>query len=283
MERPRMLRDPLVAVARLELSEVLRSRWLLFCLGVYAVLGAVFVLVGMRESGVVGFTGTGRVLLSFSHALVLLLPLLGLTATGQVVNRAREEGALELLFSHPVSRGAYFVAVSAVRYAILVVPLVVLLPAIALWGQATFGEPVPWAYLSRALATCAALLAASVAIGLWISTRVRNQAKALMLLLLVWAAFTALLDFALAGMMLQWRVQPQAVFALAALNPVQAARMALLATADPQLGTLGPVGFYLAHRVGPEQLLLLGIGWPALLALACWSWTLRTFGKGDLI
>lgn len=273
----------IIAIARLELSEVLRSRWLVFCLGVYGVLGAVFVLVGMRESGVIGFTGTGRVLLSFSHALVLLLPLLGLTATGQVVNRAREDGALELLLSHPVSRSAYFIAVSLVRYLVLLVPLFALLPAIALWGQLAFGEPVPWSFLLRALAVSAALLAASVGIGISISTRVRNQAKALMLLLLVWASLVALLDFTLAGMMLQWRLQPQVVFALATLNPVQCARMALLSAAEPELGTLGPVGFYLANRVGGGALLALGIGWPAAIASSCWFSSLRSFNRGDLI
>jgi len=272
-----------MAIARLELSEVLRSRWLLFCLVVYAVLGVVFVLVGMRESSVVGFTGTSRALLSFSHALVLLLPLLGLTATGQVINRARDDGALELLFSHPVGRGSYFAAVTAVRLATLAVPLVVLLPGMALWARIAFGEAVPWGFLARALLTSTSLLAASVAIGLAISARVRNQAKALMLLLLVWAAFIAFLDFALAGLMLQWRLQPQVVFTLAVLNPVQCARMALLSAVEPELATLGPVGFYLAHRVGAGALLALGICWPALLALSLWSLTLRSFVKRDLV
>ncbi len=50
------------------------------------------------------------------HALVLLLPLLALTATGQVVNRARDDGTLELLFSQPIRREAfYFAAVTARR------------------------------------------------------------------------------------------------------------------------------------------------------------------------
>ena len=266
----------LVAAGRLELSEVLRSRWLVFCLGIYAVLGGVFMFVGMRESGVLGFTGTGRVLMSFSHALVLLLPLLGLTATGQVVNRARDEGTLELLLSHPISRTAWFVAVSAVRYLVLLVPLLVLLPGIAIWGQIAFGEPVPWAFLLRTLGVGAALLATSVAIGLAISTWVRNQAKALMVPLVVWASFVA-------GRMLQWRLQPQVVFALATLNPVQCARMALLAAADPELGTLGPVGFYLANRVGAGTLLALGLGWPTLVALSFWSGSLRSFSRGDVI
>ena len=43
MNRP--LRSYL-AVAQLDLAEVLRSRWLLFCVIVYAVLAVVFLMVG---------------------------------------------------------------------------------------------------------------------------------------------------------------------------------------------------------------------------------------------
>ena len=54
------LRREIAVVARLDLAEVLRSRWLVFCLVVHTLLAAVFVLVGLRESGVIGFTGMGR-------------------------------------------------------------------------------------------------------------------------------------------------------------------------------------------------------------------------------
>ena len=90
--------------ARLDLAEVRRSRWITFCVAVYAVLAGVLVLVGMRESTLLGFTGVGRVLLAFSHALVLVLPLLALTATGQLVGRARDDGSLELLLAQPLAR-----------------------------------------------------------------------------------------------------------------------------------------------------------------------------------
>jgi ABC-type transport system involved in multi-copper enzyme maturation permease subunit len=276
-------REEVCAVARLEMAEVLRSRWLLFCLGVYGVLAAVFVLVGMRESSVLGFTGMGKVLLALSHALVLLLPLLGLVATGQVINRVREDGSLELLFGHPIGRRSYFVAVSLVRYAVLVLPLVLLMLAMGLYGRFVLGHAVPWAFLFRALLVSSALLAFAVAVGLMISTYVRNPSKALMLALLVWAACIALMDFAMIGLMLQWRLQPLAVFAIAVLNPVQDARLALLSTAEPELSTLGPVGFYLANRVGTGFLAVLGIAWPALLGLCCWALTLRRFRTGDLL
>ena len=69
------------------------------------------------------------------------------------------------------------------------------------------------------------------------------------------------MDFALAGMMLQWRMEPRVVFVLAALNPVQSIRMALLSSADPELSVLGPVGFYLANQIGSTGLYVLGVGW----------------------
>jgi ABC-2 type transport system permease protein len=273
----------ILAVARLDLAEVLRSRWLLFCTSLYGALAGLFVLVGVRESTILGFTGMSRVLLSLCHALVLLLPLLALTACGHVVNRARADGTLEVLFSHPIRRGEYLDAVTLVRLSALVVPLAVLMPLLGVLGRVAFGEPIPWSFVGRALALCAALLFCFVGVGLAVSTFVANQAKAMMVLLLLWVLGVALLDFALVGVMLEWRLDPAAVFLLAGLNPVEAARMALLSAAEPSLGTLGPVGFYLAHRLGPGALFAHGLGWPTVVGLAAWLAARRRFSRGDLI
>ncbi len=79
---------------------------------------------------------------------------------------------------------------------------------------------------------CSALIWAFTGGGLAVSTFVRNQAKAVMILLGIWVASVALLDFLLIGVMLQWRLNPQSVFLLAALNPVEASRLALLSSAE---------------------------------------------------
>jgi ABC-2 type transport system permease protein len=270
-------------VARLDFAEVRRSRWLLFCQIVHAILAGTFVLVGLRESGVVGFTGMGRALMSWSHALLFLLPLLALSATGQVVNSARDDGSLELLLSNPVSRAAYFLGTSLVRVLALVLPLLVAMPLMALFGTLAFGQQVPWGFLVRGMAVSTSLLLCFVAIGLLVSVMVRNQAKALMLTILVWIAGVALIDFGLVGVMLQWELPPQAVFALAILNPVQCARLALLSAAQPELSTFGPVGFFLANRIGANGLLLLGLGWPLLLGVTAWVWSLASFRRRDLV
>lgn len=271
------------AAARLDLAEVLRSRWLLFCAGAYLLLATVFVLVGLRESTVIGFTGVGRVLLSLCHALLLVLPLLALTAVGPVIGRAREEGALELLFSQPLRRSAWFVGVSLTRYAVLVVPLAVLMVGLGLYGQLAHHQQVPWGFLGRAIVISAALLAAFAGVGMWISVAVRNPARVTTYIVLVWALGVALLDFGLIGVMLRWRLDAHAVFTLAALNPVQDARLALLSGLEPDLATLGPVGFYLANRIGMNALYLLGVGWPALVGVGAWLGAFTTFRRSDLV
>jgi len=271
------------AVARLDWAEVVRSRWLVLCLGLYGLLAAVFVLVGLRESSVMGFTGMGRVLFSLCHALVLLLPLVALSVTGQVINRARDDGALELLLSHPVRRSSYLLAVGGVRYLAVTVPLAVLLVALGVGGAWIGGAPLHLDFVARSVGVTAALLWAFAGLGLAVSVQVRSPARAMTWLVLFWVAGAALLDFGLIGLLLQWRLEPQAVFLLAVLNPVQTARLALLSAAEPDLATLGPVGFYLANRIGADGLLALGIGWPLAFGTLCFAFALRRFRRGDLV
>lgn len=271
------------AVARLDFGEVRRSRWLGFSASVYALFAAMFVFIGLRESGVVGFTGSGRVLLSLAHALVLVLPLLALTATCQVVNKARDDGTLEVLFSHPLSRLGYLAGVTVTRYAVLLLPLVGIVVAVSAFGGLLGGDPVSWLLGLRILAVSAAMLCAGVGVGLAVSVVTRDQARAIVTALVVWAAGVALLDFALIGLLLQWHMNPRMVFILASINPVQCARLALLSGVQPELASFGPVGFYLATHVGPRALLALGVAWPAAVGLGAWLVALRSFRSGDVV
>jgi ABC-2 type transport system permease protein len=273
----------LVVVVRLDFAEVLRSRWLVFCVGVFALIAAIFTFVGLRESTVLGFTGMSRALLSFMNVLVLVLPLLALTATTQAIARARDDGALELLLTQPISRSEYFGALAVVRYLALLLPLAALVVVMSALGVIVFGEEVAWSFLFRTLALSAALLWAFVGLGLLVAAYVHDLAKAIMYALLLWALGVALLDFALVGMMLAWRLDARVVFLLAALNPVEASRLALLSSATPDLGVLGPVGFFLATRIGPSALFALGIAWPGLVGTAAFAVAMQRFRRADLV
>jgi ABC-2 type transport system permease protein len=169
-----------------------------------------------------------------------------------------------------------------VRFAALAVPLAAVMAALALLAGAQ-GQAVPWAFFARALAVCVALLGAYVGVGLATSVLVRHPARATTVVFAIWTASVVLLDFAGISLLLQWRLPAQAVFALAAANPVQAARLALLSSAEPTLATLGPVGFYLAHRLGTGALFALGVAWPAAVGVIGWLVAWRAFRRGDAV
>ncbi len=272
-----------VAIARLDLAAIRRSRWIWFCLATYTVLAAVLVTASSRESAILGFTGSSRVLLSFCHALLLALPLIALTATAPVIQRAREDGSLELLLSQPLSPGSWFAATFATRYLALLAPLAVAMLGIGAWGQLAYGDPIPWPFIARALLISASLLFAFAGIGALISAYVRDPARVITYLVVAWALGVALLDFGLIGMLLRWHVNARVVFGIAIANPVEAARLALLAQLQPDLGTYGPVGFYLAHRIGSGALFALGVAWPAVIGMLTATAAFLRFRRSDRV
>jgi ABC-2 type transport system permease protein len=271
------------AIARLDLAAIRRSRWIWFCVATYAVLAIVLVMASGRESPILGFTGSSRVLLSFSHALLLALPLIALTATAPAIQRAREDGSLELLLSQPLPAATWFAATFVVRYLVLVVPLALAMVGIGAWGQIAHGDAIAWTFVARVLAISASLLLAFAGIGACISAYVRDPARVITYLILAWALGIALLDFGVIGVLLRWQVDPHAVFALAVANPVEAARLALLSNLQPDLGTYGPVGHYLANHIGTGALFAIGVAWPAAIGVFTAALAFLRFSRSDRV
>lgn len=279
-----MTATPTRALFRLELAEALRSRWLVFTAVVYAIVFGGFVWLGLRESTVLGFTGLSRVILNVSNAIVLAVPLVALVATSGTVVRARQSGFFELMLSQPVRRGDWFSSVIASRFLVIVGPLVVLFLGALAAGPALHGRDAALApMVVRSLAVTAALGWAFVGIGFWISASARTPERATVMALVAWLVASALHDFALVGVLLRVRLSPEVVFGLAAVNPVEAARIAILSGVDPDLSVLGPVGFWLANTLGPKVSFAIGVAWPALLGtFAMWR-AERRLSSGDLV
>lgn len=270
------------AVMHLDWVDVRRSRWLVFCVSIYLLFMLVFVFAGFRESSVLGFTGMGRVLFSLTHSLILLLPLVALMASGAVISGGREAGTLEVLFAQPLSRASYFLGITLVRVSILIIPFLAILLLLTLVGMAA-GQPVQPAFVFRCAVVSSGLILAFVAFGMAVSTFVRSTTRGVIYLLLVWLVGVLVNDFALIGLMLKWRVPPEMVFVLASLNPLQSARMGLLSAAESQLSVLGPIGFFLTHKIGAIWLFVLGTVWPLIAGMIVWTLALKNFCKKDLL
>jgi ABC-2 type transport system permease protein len=268
---------------RLELADALRSRWFGFVCAIYAGVFAVFVWLGLRESSVLGFTGVSRVLLNVANAIVVVVPLLALVSTSQSVVRARTGGTFELLLTQPCRRRDWFHGLVASRLTILLAPLIAAVAVAVIFGLAfDGGDPALSPMALRSLGIAAALVWAFVGAGVYLSTVARTIDRAVVYALALWLLVAALHDFALIGTLLQLRVPPRLVFGLAASNPVEAARIALLAGADPDLSVLGPVGFWLAHTLGAGRALAVGILWPALLGTSMLALAARRLERIDL-
>lgn len=276
--------SPTRVMWRLELAEALRSRWIVFTAVVYSAVFGLFVWLGLRESSVLGFTGVSRVVLNVSNAVVLAVPLVALVATSQTIVRARQSGFFELMLSLPVRRRDWLAGIVASRFLVVVGPLVVLLACALVYG-AVSGERdaalVPT--VLRTLAVTSSLAWAFIGIGFWISACARTPERATVLALVAWIGASALHDFALIGALLRFRLAPAAVFALAAANPVEAARIAVLGSVDPDLSVLGPVGFWLANTLGPSATLAVGVLWPALLGTFALHRAERRLARADLV
>ena len=132
-------------------------------------------------------------------------------------------------------------------------------------AAALFGEPGTFAVVARCLAISLSLAWAFLGVGLFVSSVARTAERAVVYALLVWVVATALHDFALVGLLLHARVPPRIVFALAAINPSEAARIGILTSVDPELSVLGPVGFYIANTLGATRALFVAVAWPFVL------------------
>lgn len=272
----------MTALARLEIAGVLRARLLAASAGAAALLVLMFVALAARESAVVAFTGFDRVLTGLGLAALLLVPLLSLFATVLSIASARQQGVLEWYLSHPVSRDAVFWSMWWPRALAAGGPVVAAVAGIGA-AAAAVGSPVPLADLLRLGAILAGQSVCFAAVGAWLSVTSPSLEQALLRGIVVWMASTALLDFALIGAMLRWHVPPHAVFALSALNPVQAGRLGLLSGADPDLGVLGPVGTWLTTTLGPTGTLTYALGWPILAAALALFAARRAFVRRDLL
>jgi ABC-2 type transport system permease protein len=278
-----MFSDSSRAFFRLELAEALRSRWLLFTCAVYGVVFAGFLWLGASESTVLGFTGLSRVALNLSNAIVMVVPLVVLVATCQSIVRARSSGFFELMLSQPCRRSEWLTGLVGSRLVVLVGPLVLLLAGMTLVGVLRGEGTAILSIAGRTLLVGVTLAWAFLGMGLLVSSVARTGERATVLALLVWAVTSALHDFALIALLLKVRLPASTVFTLAAANPVEAARIAILAGVDPDLSVLGPVGFWLANTLGPIWSLAIGAVWPLALGTGATWMARRRLETADLV
>jgi Cu-processing system permease protein len=258
----------LSTIAQRELHEALRNKWLWFYAVGFAALAFALSQAGLSASGYSGLGGFGRTAASLINAVLLFVPLIGLTVGAGSVAADRERGTLLYLLAQPVNRAEVFFG-KAVGAALAVVTALALGFGLAGIGLATAGGGDAQAYLALAGYTLLLALAALGA-GFVISALTRKAATASGAALIVWLALVFLGDVSVIATTLAIRPTPALLFGMLVFNPLQAFKLSAIYSLRATLDTLGPVGQYAMREFGTNlPLVLLG-----LLA----AWIVVTFG-----
>jgi Cu-processing system permease protein len=247
----------IITIARRELQDAVRSRWFLLYTIAFATLGLAVSFVSSAGSGGAGLSGFGRTTAGLINLVLLVVPLMALTAGAGSIASDRERGMLAYVLSQPVARfevllGKYL-GLSGALLACLCLGLGVC-SAILTWkGLRASPASMLWlAGLSFALAL--AMLSA----GMLISTLARRASVAVGTAIFVWLALVFVTDLALMAGAVALRLRIEQLFALSLANPLQVFKMWSLHAVETSLDVLGPAGLYASEEYGQRLHLIFG-------------------------
>lgn len=245
---------PILAIARRELTEAIRSRWIIRAGGLFAILALALAIFGTRSVGAAGIGGFSRTALSLLNLVLYMAPLLALLLgiTGMAADR--EDGALEVLLAQPIGRASVVLGKFCGLGAALAAALLGGFGAAGIVIGIAGADADVGGYLML-IARALGLGLAFLSIGLWIAAATGNRSRALTVGLMIWFASVVLYDLAIVGTTawLGGGMLRAAIGLLIVANPVDLVRVSTLVqlggvdsfglTAQALIGFLrGPIG-----------------------------------------
>lgn len=254
--------ETLLVLTRKEFSQAARSRWLAAFSTAFLALGAVLAAAG-ASGAAFGGGGFGRATAALVNLVLLIVPLLGLSAGALAVSGEREARTLEQLLCLPVTAEEVFwgkfLGVGWALAGALALAFAALGTLLAAQGGLAHAGAYAACFFSTLL-----LAAVSLALGLAISAACRKTAAAAGAALVVWLLLVFGGDLGLLGTSLAVRLPPGALLASAWLNPLSLFRLAAVDALAAGLDVLGPAGHCAADTLGSALRPL------ALAGLAAW-------------
>jgi Cu-processing system permease protein len=259
-----MLRHVMIIAGR-ELAEAVRSRWVLLCGGLFALLALALALAGMASVGLSGVAGFSRTAISLLNLVLYLVPLLALLLSITSMAAEREEGALEVLLAQPIARRSLVLGKFAGLGAALAAALFGGFGGAGLLIAIAGADIAAGGYLLLVLRSLGLGLA-FISMGLWLASVSASRLRALTWGLLLWFGSVLLYDLIVVGAtaLLGGAALKGALGLLLVANPVDLVRIAALI----QLGGVDSFGLTAQALIG----FLRGPAGSALLALALLAW-----------
>lgn len=254
-------------IAAQEIRAGLRNRWVLATTLLLAGLALSLTLLGSAPVGGVNADPLAIVVVSLASLSIFLLPLIALLLSFDAVVGEAERGTLLLLLAYPLARWHVVLGKFIGHAAILALSTVfgygAAAAALAVRSQDAAG--LDWAAFSSLLGSSVLLGAAFLALGMLISTLVRERATAAGIAVGVWFILVLIYDAALLGVLVAGQNRVLGVTGLDLLllaNPADAFRLLNLTVTEGARSLSGMAGLGEAGRLP---------GWSLLASLSGWT------------
>lgn len=239
----------ITTIAHRELRDAIRSRWFWLYTIAFAVLGLAVSFVSAAGTGSLGLSGFGRTTAGLINLVLLVVPLMALTAGAASVASDRERGMLAYVLAQPVSPievllGKY-AGLAGSLLACITMGLGLCAVILAAKGIRTSPASIVW------LCTLSFALALSMlSVGMLISTLARRASVAVATAIFIWLTLVFVSDLALMAGAVALRLRIETLFSFSLINPLQVFKMWSLHAVDASLDVLGPAGLYATEEFG---------------------------------
>ena len=249
-------------IARKELSDSLRNRWLVAISFVFATLALGIAWFGAAAAGQVGYASTPATIASLASLGIFLIPLIALLLAYDAVVGEEEGGTLLLLMPYPLSRSQLLLGkflghgltlglATVIGFGVAGVAIALLVEEVAIVSLATA--------MGRFIGSTILLGLGFIALAYLVSVRVSEKPVAAGLALTIWFFFVLIFDLMLLGVLVasEGTLNPELMPWLLMLNPTDIYRLLNIVAfsgSEPLSGVLslgadlpvGPAGLWLA-------------------------------------
>jgi Cu-processing system permease protein len=255
----------IATVGSRQLRDAVRSRWFLLYTLAFAILGLGISFVSAVGAGGSGLAGFGRTTAGLVNLVLLVVPLMALSAGAASVAGERERGMLAYLLAQPISRAEFllgtYLGLAASLLACIALGIGACAAILAWKGAATQPASVIWlAGLSFVLAL------GMLSLGMLVSVLARKASVAVGTAIFLWLVLVFVTDLALMAGAIALKLRIEELFALSLANPLQVFKMWSLHAVDASLDVLGPAGLYATEEFGSRL--------HAIFALCMSAWIL---------
>ena len=272
-----MFTNAMRAIAHKELSDKLKSKWVIVIGSGFALFTLVISYFGGATAGVSGFMNLNATIASLTSLVTYFIPILALTLGGGIIADEQEKGTLGIYLSSPISIGEFLTG----KFLGLVIALVLSIVA----GLGIAGVVLLINTGMGAAGTYLIFVLNSVVLGVTflsasflISVLFYERTKVIALTIFLWLFFTILYDLGLIGLLIftKGKLGADIFSMLLMFNPVDIYRILNFVSIGESQVLIGLASVDLPAYIRPSMLWAISMIWIiAPLGISCYYFKKR--------